>query len=114
MVGNGCLPPCDANEEEHLLPCFPNFVPGWKKYGDTPDIAALIAPRALHLNLGEKDNGTPIASARLGIQRIKDAYLKADVPDKFTFFIEPDTGHVLTDTMWKRVKACFERYLKAV
>ena len=114
VVGNCCLPTYDGIEEEHLLHCFPNFVPGWKKYGDTPDIAALIAPRALHLNLGEKDTGTPIASARLGIQRITEAYLKAGVPDNFTFFIEPDTGHVLSDSMWKRVKACFERQLKTI
>jgi len=113
VVGNCCLPTYDAIEEEHLLHCFPNFVPGWKKYGDTPDIAALIAPRALHLNLGEKDTGTPIESARLGIQRIRDAYRKAGVPDKFTFFIEPDSGHVLSDAMWKRVKESFERHLKS-
>ena len=112
VVGNCCLPTYDGIEEEHLLHCFPNFVPGWKKYGDTPDIAALIAPRALHLNLGEKDTGTPIESARLGIQRITDAYRKAGMPDNFSFFIEPDTGHVLSDAMWKRVKECFKLHLK--
>jgi hypothetical protein len=66
------------------LHCFPDFVPGWKLYGDTPDIAALIAPGALHLNLGEKDSGTPIESARRGLQRIADAYQNAGVPANFT------------------------------
>ena len=60
MVGNCCLPTYAAIEETRLLHCFPNFVPGWQQFGDTPDIAALIAPRALHLNFGETDRGSPI------------------------------------------------------
>ncbi len=111
IIGNCCLPTYDAIEESHILHCFPNFVPGWKKYGDTPDIAALIAPRALHLNFGEKDSGSPIESVRLGLERIKDAYKMAGATANFTFFIEPDTGHVLTDKMWKHVKMCFEKHL---
>lgn len=114
IVGNCCLPTYEAIEEDHLLHCFPNFVPGWSNYGDTPEIAGLIAPRALHLNLGEKDSGSPIESATRGIQRIAEVYRKAGVPDNFSFFIEQDTGHVLTDAMWNHVKACFDRHLKSV
>jgi len=113
VIGNCCLPTYEAIEEEHLLHCFPNFVPGWKKYGDTPEIAALIAPRVLHLNLGEKDEGSPIESASRGIQRIAETYKKAGVPDNFSFFIEPDTGHVLTEAMWFHVKECFNQHLKS-
>jgi hypothetical protein len=114
IIGNCCLPTYEAIEEEHLLHCFPNFVPGWKKYGDTPEIASLIAPRVLHLNLGEKDSGSPIESATRGVYRIAEAYKQAGVPDNFSFFIEPDTGHVLTETMWQHVKVCFGRHLKSV
>jgi dienelactone hydrolase len=113
LVGNCCLPTYEAIEEEHLLHCFPNFVPGWSKYGDTPDIAGLIAPRALHLNLGEKDTGSPIESARRGLHRIAEAYKRAGVPDNFTFFIEPDKGHELSEAMWQHVKECFARHLKS-
>ena len=114
IIGNCCLPTYEGIEEEHLLHCFPNFVPGWKIYGDTPEIAALIAPRALHLNLGEKDTGSPIESAKRGIQRIAEVYTKSGVPDNFSFFIEPDTGHVLTEAMWDHVKGCFYQHLKSV
>lgn len=114
IIGNCCLPTYEAIEEEHLLHCFPNFVPGWKKYGDTPEIAALIAPRALHLNLGEKDTGSPIESATRGVQRIAEVYRKAGVSDNFTYFIEPDTGHVLTEAMWEHVKICFNQNLRSV
>ncbi len=113
IIGNCCLPTYEAIEEEHLLHCFPNFVPGWKEYGDTPEIAALIAPRALHLNLGEKDAGSPIESASHGIQRIAEVYKTAGASDNFSFFIEPDTGHVLTEAMWHQVKGCFSKHLKS-
>lgn len=112
VVCNCCLPTYEAIEEAHYLHCFPNYVPGWKQYGDTPDIAALIAPRALHLNLGEKDRGTPIDSARAGIKRIEAAYRNHNASENFTFFIEPDTGHVLSEKMWHEVRSCFEKHLK--
>lgn len=112
IVGNCCLPTYEAIEQEHLLHCFPNFVPGWSKYGDTPEIASLIAPRALHLNLGEEDGGSPIESARRGLSRIAKAYQKADAPQNFTSFVEPNTGHVLSKAMWQHVKECFARHLK--
>lgn len=112
IVGNCCLPTYSAIHEHHLLHCFPNFVPGWLQYGDTPEIAALIAPRALHLNLGETDGGSPIAHARAGIERIAAAYDKAGAAGQFTHFIEPATGHVLSEAMWERTKAVFEKHLR--
>ncbi|GAB3017338.1 dienelactone hydrolase family protein [Spirosoma pulveris] len=112
VVGNCCLPTYEAIEEAHLLHCFPNFVPGWLQYGDTPDIAALIAPRALHLNFGETDEGSPINSVRRGLTRIEKAYQRAGVPQNFTSFIETGQGHVLSKAMWEHAKAVFARHLK--
>jgi dienelactone hydrolase len=111
-IGNACLPTYEAIEQEHLLHCFPNFVPGWTNYGDTPEIAALIAPRALHLNLGEKDNGSPIKSAQRGLERIAETYKKAGAANKFSYFIETDKGHVLSEAMWLYVKKGFRKHLK--
>lgn len=112
VIGNCCLPTYEAIEAEHLIHCFPNFVPGWKNYGDTPDIAALMAPRALHLNLGGNDSGSPIASARRGIQRIEAAYARAGSPEHFSWFVEEEAGHELTPAMWEQVRTCFARHLK--
>lgn len=111
VVGNCCLPTYEGIEEERLLHCFPNFVPGWNQHGDTPEIAALIAPRALHLNLGETDHGSPIEGARRGIARIAAAYERAGMPENFTHFIEPATGHVLSPAMWERVRKVFAKHL---
>lgn len=111
LVGNCCLPTYSAIHENKLLHCFPNFVPGWLEYGDTPEMAALIAPRALHLNLGENDGGSPIDHARAGVERIAKAYAARGAGDKFSYFVEPDTGHVLSEEMWKRVQAFFAKNL---
>ncbi len=111
LVGNCCLPTYAAIHRTHILHCFPNFVPGWLQYGDTPDIAGLIAPRALHLNLGETDGGSPVEEAREGIKTIARAYERAGAADKFSAFIEPKTGHVLSDEMWRRARAWFKKHL---
>lgn len=113
LVGNCCLPTYAAIHRTHILHCFPNFIPGWLQYGDTPDIAGLIAPRALHLNLGELDGGSPIEEARAGIQTISKAYERAGTADKFSYFIEPGAGHVLSDEMWRRAREWFEKHLKS-
>lgn len=111
LVGNCCLPTYDAIHDRHMLHCFPNFVPGWKQHGDTPDIAALIAPRALHLNFGELDDGSPIEYARKGIARIGQAYAEHQAAHQFSTFIEPGAGHVLSEAMWQRTKSFFATHL---
>lgn len=112
IIGNCCLPTYEAIEKEHLLHCFPNFVPGWINYGDTPEIASLIAPRILHLNFGEKDSGSPIESVKKGLLRISETYKNKRATQNFTYFIEPDKGHILSPLMWQHVKDCFARHLK--
>ena len=111
IVGNCCLPTYSAIHDTKILHCFPNFVPGWLQHGDTPEIAGLIAPRALHLNLGETDGGSPISHAREGIERIGQMYAAAGAADRFSHFIEPDTGHVLSPEMWRRTKEFFAKHL---
>ena len=106
LVGNCCLPTYAAIQRTKLLHCFPNFVPGFHAFGDTPDIVGLIAPRRLHLNLGTQDRGSPIQEALAGIETIEAAYKAAGVSEKFTHFVE-DTGHVLSDAMWKEAKNVF-------
>jgi len=113
LVGNCCLPTYAAVHRTHLLHCFPNFVPGWFQYGDTPEIAALIAPRALHLNFGELDRGSPIREVRKGIETVARAYEQAGAPDRFSHHIEQGAGHVLSEEMWRRTRNCFEEHLRA-
>jgi hypothetical protein len=113
LVGNCCLPTYKAIHRNHMLHCFPNFVPGIFQYGDTPDIAALIAPRALHLNFGDQDGGSPIDEVRAGLKIIETAYASMHAEKNFSHYIEEGTGHVLSDEMWKRTKAVFKQHLKS-
>jgi dienelactone hydrolase len=112
IVGNCCLPTYAAIHRTKLLHCFPNFIPALFEHGDTPDICSLIAPRALHLNFGETDSGSPIEEVRTGVERIAKAYAAQNAADNFSYFIEAGTGHVLSPEMWKRTQAVFARHLR--
>lgn len=112
LVGNCCLPTYRAIHDSHILHCFPNFVPGIFPAADTPDIAALIAPRPFLLNFGETDSGSPIEEVRRGIEVIRAAYLASHSEDRFSAVIEPGVGHVLSDSMWIRTRDWFNRFLK--
>ena len=112
LVGNCCLPTYKGIHDNQLLHCFPNFVPGVFPHGDTPDIAALIAPRPLHMNFGENDGGSPIDEVRRGVEVIRRAYESQHAEDKFSYHIEADTGHVLSDTMWSLTRDFFALHLK--
>jgi len=87
-------------------------VPGWRQHGDIPDIVGLIAPRPLHLNFGETDDGSPIEEVRAAMPVIQNAYKATNAGDKFTWYIQEKTGHVLSDEMWKLTREHFARYLK--
>jgi dienelactone hydrolase len=111
LVANCCLPTYAAMERTDLIHCFPNYIPGWREVADTPDIAALIAPRALHLNFGEKDSGSPIEEVKKGVDVIRRAYASKKAEDRFSYYIEEGAGHVLSDEMSKRMRAHFAKYL---
>ena len=113
IVGNCCLPTYKAIHRGHMLHCFPNFIPGIFTYGDTPDIAALIAPRALLMNFGENDKGSPIDEVRAGVEIIQKAYDSMHASEKFESFIELQTGHVLSPAMWDKTKNWFTKHLKS-
>ncbi len=113
LVGNCCLPTYAAIHRNHLLHCFPNFVPGIYQYGDTPDIAGLIAPRPLHLNFGEHDHGSPIDEVRRGVEVIAKTYAAKGAEQNFSHFIQLGVGHVLSPEMWDRTKAWFGQHLRS-
>ncbi len=112
LVANCCLPTYRAIHRTHLLHCFPNFIPGLFAFGDTPDVVALIAPRPLHMNFGELDRGSPLPEVRQAMQRIARAYREAGAAENFSYFIEPETGHVLSPRMWELTRAWFARHLQ--
>lgn len=112
LVGNCCLPTYTGIHKHKLLHCFPNFIPGWYRYADTPEIAALCCPKPLHLNFGGRDEGSPIEEVRLAVERIARVYRQAGVPENFSYFIEEEAGHELTPAMWTHVRHFFHKHLR--
>lgn len=112
LVGNCCLPTYVGIEREQILHCFPNFIPGLKAFGDTPDIVALIAPRPLHLNFGALDSGSPIDEVRRGLETIRHAYESQHAESKFSSYIAESEGHVLNSEMKGRIERFFEQNLR--
>lgn len=100
VVGNCCLPTYEGIVENEVLHSFSNYVPGLLEYGDTPEIASLIAPRELHLNFGARDAASPISFVRKGLERIERVYGSFGASSNFTYLIEEEAGHTLTATMW--------------
>jgi hypothetical protein len=113
LVGNCCMPTYAAMERTNLIHCFPNYVPGWRKHGDIPDIVGLIAPKPLHLNFGETDSGSPIEEVRAAMPVVEAAYAAKGARARFSYFIEPGVGHILSAEMWRRAQAHFDKYLRA-
>ena len=111
LVGNCCLPTYAGIHREQLLHCFPNFVPNIYPEADTPDIAALIAPRPFHLNFGEHDGGSPIDEARRGAEQIAETYRQMRAEEHFSYYVEDGVGHVLSETMWQKTRDFFARHL---
>lgn len=111
FVCNCCLPTYQGIEREQMLHCYPNFIPQIYQYGDMPDIAALIAPRPLHMNFGELDGDSPIDIVRVGMKTIAKAYVAAGAEKSFSYFIEEQTGHVFSEEMWQRTKQWFAQHL---
>ena len=63
--------------------------------------------------MGETDSGSPIQEVREGVRTIARAYERAGAADKFSYFIEAGTGHVLSEQMWKLARDQFRKYLRA-
>jgi dienelactone hydrolase len=112
FVANCCLPTYRGIHRNKMLHCFPNFIPGLNEYGDTPDIAALIAPRPLHFNFGKLDTGTPAEDIPWSMERIQKAYREMNAENNHSYYIEEESGHILSDKMWTKTKSFFEKHLK--
>lgn len=54
--------------------CMDNYVPGILNWCEMYDVAGLIAPRALFIESGDKDNIFPLAASRESYERVRKVY----------------------------------------
>lgn len=69
-----------------------NYLPGFLQYADYPDLAALIAPRALLIENGIQDGLYPLESVKESFAMAKSAYEQLGVADRIDFDLF-DGGH---------------------
>jgi len=58
-------------------------------------------------------SGSPIEEVREGVDIIAAAFAAAGAAEKFTAYVEEGSGHVLSDQMWTRTLAFFQKHLGA-
>jgi pimeloyl-ACP methyl ester carboxylesterase len=57
-------------------------IPGMYRYFDLPDLAALIAPRALMVQMGSRDGLFPLTGVQAAFTKVGQCYQKAGSPDR--------------------------------
>jgi dienelactone hydrolase len=70
---------------------------------------ATIAPKAIFLANGARDDGIDIESVRKFVKDLGPSYEKD--PDRLKLLEEPKTGHTVTDQMWSEGGKWLERHL---
>ncbi len=90
-VPSGCM---NLFQERYqaLHQCGAQLIPGLLRYGDTPEIFSLIAPRPMVLEIGLRDPLIPHEWAERGLRRVRSAYQAAGVPHRL-FVDEFDGAH---------------------
>jgi hypothetical protein len=61
--------------------CGAQVIPGLLQYGDTPEIASLIAPRSCLWEIGTKDELISAKWAKQALSRIRRAYKAYDAEE---------------------------------
>ncbi len=87
--------------------CGAQYMPGLLRIGDIPDVAGLIAPKPLLIEMGERDTCFVIDDAKRAYEKLKRIYMAAGAPERLDCDIHPG-GH-----SWSGAKAYdwFKRWL---
>jgi dienelactone hydrolase len=85
-------------------------IPGMYHYYDLPDLSALIAPRALMVQMGSRDRLFPLSGIQAAFVKIDRCYKKAGYPDRqvCTLF---DAPHEFNDKMQPLAWEWLKRWL---
>ncbi len=107
MVGNCCMPSQEAMDGTAINHSFSNYIPGLSRIGDIPDYVALNAPQRLHLNFGAEDVLNPVEYLEKELPRVALLYKEAGAEDAFSWYIDSNAGHELSQSMKERMLGVF-------
>jgi len=80
--------------------CECNYIPGFLKYFDLPDLACLIAPRPLVVVAGRQDEIFPIEGVKEAFDKISQIYEKVGAPDKCRLVIGEGGHRFYAEIAW--------------
>ena len=84
------------------------YVPRMLAHGDSESVVALIAPRPVLFQTGDRDPGSPVSGVRAIEAAVRPIYRLYGAEEDFVNVVEPGVGHVYTPAMWARTCAWFE------
>jgi dienelactone hydrolase len=108
---------CNSTYEAFLLFAaghhFPSLIHVFHdiaKWGDFPELGALIAPRPLLLFSNSEDNWFPLVGTQDLVARVKEIYRKCGSEDRFEYHLETGPHHYI-DRYAKTISAFLKRWL---
>ncbi|HVU15726.1 MAG TPA: alpha/beta hydrolase family protein [Candidatus Didemnitutus sp.] len=87
------------------------YVPRMLTHFDTEAVVALIAPRAILFQTGDRDAGSPIDGVREVESLVRPLYRMYGRDEAFGNLIYPNVGHRYTAEMWTRTQAWLADHL---
>jgi len=72
--------------------CLCNYIPGILMQAEMPDLLALIAPRPLLIEAGQRDPIFPIGTTKVAIEQVRGVYESYGAQDRFSCHLF-DGGH---------------------
>jgi dienelactone hydrolase len=89
------------------------FVPGMLNHFDSEAVVALIAPRPILFQTGDKDPGSPVDGIRTIEEAVRPVYRLYGKESSFQSIIYPGLAHVYTPEMWEKTLAWMDEHLRA-
>jgi dienelactone hydrolase len=87
------------------------FVPGMLKHFDSEAVIALIAPRPVLFQTGDRDGGSPVDGIHAIEAAVRPVYRLYGDDGAFQNLIYPGQGHVYTPVMWAKTLAWLDEHL---
>jgi dienelactone hydrolase len=115
-----CCPVCGTSTYEALVQeyiswtgghtCYGTYIWDWARHGDTQDIIACIAPRALLIQNNMNDTWFPIEGFHKVVEEVGAVYRALGAEDRFDFAARV-TEHDITPEFGARVIEWLDRHL---
>jgi len=88
------------------------FVPGMLKHFDSEAVIALIAPRPILFQTGDRDAGSPVDGIHAIEATVRSAYRLYGREDDYQSLVYPGLGHVYTPEMWAKTLGWLDAHLR--